>query len=174
MRKLAVCIFLVLIAFTCFSQKKIETVKDFSLSKYLGKWYEIYRMPFKYEKDLMNVTATYTLNNDSSISVFNEGYIGGPNGKYKTAKGKAKIPDKNKPGRIRVSFFGPFFSDYLIVDVDKENYMWALVVSKKGKLCWILSRKPGLDSEITNQLVEKAKSVGVDVSKFIKVMHTWK
>ena len=157
-----------------FSQNKIETIKNVSLTRYLGKWYEIYRMPFKFEKNLMNVTATYSLNDNSTIKVFNEGYVGGPNGKHKTAKGKAKVPNKAEPGRLRVSFFGPFYSDYLIVELDEVNYQWVLVVSKNKKLCWILSRKPGVNKEIADKLIEKAKSIGVDVSKLIKVMHTWK
>jgi lipocalin len=174
MKKILAFVLISLFFMNCFSQNKIETVKNVSLSRYLGKWYEIYRMPFKYEKDLMNVTATYSLNEDSTIKVLNEGYVGGPNGEHKIAKGKAKIPDKKNTGRLRVSFFGPFYSDYLIVDLDQEKYMWALVISKKGKLCWILSRKPGLNSEIIDRLVGKAKNLGVDVSKFIKVDHSWK
>lgn len=174
MRKLVVCVFVVLIDLTCFSLKKIETVKNVDLTRYLGKWYELYRMPFKYEKDLMNVTATYSFNADSTIKVYNEGYVGGPNGKHKTAIGKAKVPNISEPGRLRVSFFGPFYSDYLIVELDDINYQWALVISKNKKLCWILCRKPGINIEIKDRLIEKAKTLGVDITKLISVIHSWK
>jgi len=174
--KTKIIIFLTLftIIFNLMAQNKIETVKNLSLDKYLGKWYEIYRMPFKYEKDLMNVTATYALKKNGKISVLNEGYVGGPNGKHKIANGKAKIPDINQPGRLRVSFFGPFYADYLIVALDTENYQWSLVVTKNLKQCWILARRISLPQETVNMLIEKAKSLGVDVSKFIKVDQSWK
>ena len=37
-------------------------VKPFDKERYLGKWYEIARLDFKYEKKLNNTTAEYSLN----------------------------------------------------------------------------------------------------------------
>ena len=40
--------------------KGAKAVKPFDSKRYLGKWYEIAHLDFKYEKNLDNVTATYT------------------------------------------------------------------------------------------------------------------
>ena len=69
----------------------IPIVKNVDLQRYAGKWYEIARMPFYFEKDLVNVTATYTLRDDGKIQVLNEGYVKTPQGKRKQAKGRVKI-----------------------------------------------------------------------------------
>ena len=49
-------------------------VKPFDKERYLGKWYEIARIDFKYERDLNNTTAVYTLNDNGTIKVDNQGY----------------------------------------------------------------------------------------------------
>ena len=58
-------------------------VKPFDKEKYLGKWYEIARIDFKYEKDLNNTTAEYTLNTNGTIKVDNKGF-NTKNGEWKT------------------------------------------------------------------------------------------
>ena len=54
--------------------EKAEAVSPFNKEKYLGKWYEIARLDFKYEKDLNNTTANYTINPNNTIKVVNKGY----------------------------------------------------------------------------------------------------
>lgn len=51
-----------------------EAVQPFEKEKYLGKWYEIARMDFKFEKNLNNTTATYSINDNGTIKVDNRGY----------------------------------------------------------------------------------------------------
>jgi len=46
-------------------------VKPFNKEKYLGKWYEIARFDFKFERNLNNTTAQYSINEDGSIKVVN-------------------------------------------------------------------------------------------------------
>ena len=69
------------------------TVKHLELEKYLGTWYEIARFPHSFEKGLVGVTARYSLMNDGTISVVNQGYKGSLEGKTSRAEGKVKIPD---------------------------------------------------------------------------------
>ncbi len=82
-----------------------STVKKFDLKKYMGQWYEIARLPNSFEKGLVGVTATYSIHANDRITVVNKGFKGKLDGKLKTANGKAKIPDINDPGKLKVSFF---------------------------------------------------------------------
>ena len=83
----------------------------------------------------------------------------------KTANGHAKIPDPAQPGKLKVSFFLNFYSDYYILELDEENYNYALVGSSTDKYLWILSRAPQLPEEIKKKLVTAAERRGYDTNR---------
>lgn len=165
---------LLLIAFklTAMAQpdQTITNTFPFELSKYLGRWYEVARFDHSFERGLEGTTATYTLLNDGTIEVVNEGYKNGVNGKKQKAVGKAKLTSAATPRNLKVSFFWIFYSPYNILELD-ENYQYALIGSSSEKYLWILSRKPNMDNETYNMLLNKAKARGYDISKLIKVAH---
>jgi apolipoprotein D and lipocalin family protein len=140
-------------------------INGFFLDRYLGTWYEIARMPVSFEKDLDRVTATYSLRKDGKVEVLNQGYR---NGRKKVAHGRAKFAGNPDVGHLRVSFFGPFYADYIILALD-ENYTYAMVTSSSNKYLWILSRTPKLDQKILGGLLAKAKELGFDTQKLIMV-----
>ncbi len=141
--------------------------KDVELSRYLGTWYEIARIPNWFEKDLVGVTATYTLKPDGEIEVRNEGRIKTLDGEKKTAIGRAWVPDPDQPGRLKVSFFWLVSADYIVVELDKD-YQYALVGSGRDYL-WILSRTPQMDEAAYQGFLDKATSLGYDISRIEKV-----
>jgi len=143
-----------------------ETVQHFELERYLGKWYEIARFPHSFEKNLVGVTATYSLRKDGKIKVVNQGYKFTLDGKQKTAIGKAYIPNSDHPGRLKVSFFLFFYGDYFIMELDSD-YKWVLIGSSSDKYLWILSRTPRLEKDIIDQILLKAKERGYDISRLI-------
>jgi apolipoprotein D and lipocalin family protein len=146
-----------------------STVPSVEIDRYLGKWYEIARFPHRFEKGLIGVTATYTKRDDGKIAVLNAGYMNSFEGKYKEARGVAKIPDKDDPSKLKVSFFLFFYADYYILELDTVKYQYALVGSSSENYLWILGRNPLITDEIYNMLVEKAKARGYLVEKLIKV-----
>lgn len=158
--------------FGCNSSKEMvdkPTVPKLDLEKYTGTWYEIARFQHSFEKDLVGVTATYKLRNDGKIDVINAGYKNTLDGKYKEAKGIAKRPDPNEPGKLKVSFFLFFYAEYNVLALDTSNYQYALIGSSTPDYLWILSRTPSMDNETYNRLVKKAKDLGYDTSKLFKV-----
>lgn len=147
----------------------VTAVQNFEKDKYLGKWYEIARFDFRFERNLDNTTAEYSLNPDGTIKVLNKGY----NFKkqmWDSAEGKAKFVGTESEARLKVSFFGPFYAGYNVVDIDKD-YQTALVYGSSTKYIWILSRTKTIDNATKNRLLEKAKKDGYDLSQFIWVKH---
>ena len=129
----------------------------FETEKYIGKWYEIARIDNRFEKNLINVTAEYSLNPDGTIKVINKGYNKIKNTE-KLIEGKAKIIDK---GILKV-YFVPFFGgDYNVLYVDND-YQYAVVGGNKKNYLWILSRKDSLEEDIYDKLVEIASERGYD------------
>ena len=156
-------IFLGSCSFRSMTEINMVPVQDFEIEKYLGKWYEIARLPNWFEKDLIKVTATYEFLNNGKVKVTNEGYHIRKN-KYSTATGKAKFAGAEHVGHLKVSFFRPFYADYKIIELEKEGYRYALVASS-SKYLWILSRSPQLDKKTTEMLVKEADSLGFEVEK---------
>ena len=141
-------------------------IKNFDLYKYLGLWYEIARFDHKFERDMVNVKAEYVLRNDGKVDVINSGW---QNGRYKSAIGVAKQPNPGgNPGRLRVSFFLFFYSDYRVLMLDND-YQYALVSSKGPDYLWILSRTPEIDDEVRDKIVDEAKRRGFNTSRLIWV-----
>lgn len=140
----------------------MEPVAGFNLKKYLGTWYEIARMPVRFENNLNRVTATYSLRSDGKVKVENEG-VDTKSQKRKRAIGKAKFAGSTDTGYLKVSFFGPFYADYVILELD-QDYRYAMVASSR-KYLWILSRMPALDQNILVALTEKAKSLGFETER---------
>jgi len=120
--------------------------KTFDIEKYLGKWYEIARMDFRFERDLNNVTANYSRNDNGTIKVDNQGY-NYVTKEWKQAIGKAKPAGQPDEARLKVSFFGPFYSAYNVIALDSE-YKYALVAGKNLKYLWILSRETTVPESI--------------------------
>jgi apolipoprotein D and lipocalin family protein len=144
------------------------TVKKLELDKYLGTWYEIARFQHPFEKDLVGVTATYSIREDGKIKVLNQGYYKSLDGDLKTATGKAKRANNNEPGKFKVAFFLFFYADYNVLELD-ENYQWAVIGSNTPNYFWILSRTPQIPDELYNELVAKAQKRGYDIGKIYKV-----
>lgn len=143
-------------------------IKQLDIERYMGTWYEIARYDHKFEHGLVGVTATYSFRKDGKIRVVNRGYKGGFSGPVSEAIGKAKVPDKNEPGKLKVSFFWIFYGDYFVLDLDK-NYQWALIGSRSDKYLWILSRTPAISNNLKQQLLQKLSKRGYDTSKLIMV-----
>ena len=145
------------------------TVKALDLNRYLGKWYEIARFPHSFEKNLVGVTATYRLKADGMIEVLNEGFKNTLEGEHSKAIGKAKIPNKLESGKLKVSFFWIFYADYFVLELDEENYQYAMIGSSSDKYFWILCRTPQMDESVYNMLLDKARKRGYHLEKLYKV-----
>jgi len=148
---------------SCRTTRDLPTVDGVELTKYQGLWYEIARLPNSFEKGLECVTATYTLKSNGKIDVLNRGYSS-EKGKYKSARGTARVPDPDEPGKLKVSFFWPFSGDYYILQLDDE-YRYALIGDPSRKYLWILSRTSELDAAVYTRLMDHAKNSGFDTDQ---------
>ncbi|MDM7926138.1 MAG: lipocalin family protein [bacterium] len=149
------------------STDAIPPVPGFELNRYLGTWYEIVRLPHRFEKGQTRVTATYSLNPDGSIRVVNRGFKAARN-KWSQAEAKAWVPDPAVPARLKVRFFWPFSGEYKVIQLDPE-YRWAVVTSGTKNYFWILSRAPVMDEALLESLLATARDNGFDTAKMIRV-----
>jgi len=168
--KIILLILVVIFITSCTSAEKTinrYNKKDFELEKYLGKWYEIVRKDNNFEKNLINVTAEYSLKKNGDIQVKNSGF-NEVKSENNSVIGKAKVKYGESKNILKVSFFGPFYGDYIIMEIDKD-YKYALVRSSNEKFLWILSRESQLDLVIVEKLLQKAELDGITIENLIYV-----
>lgn len=138
-----------------------EPNKSVEIDRYLGRWYEVYRYEAAFFKDCEAVFADYTRNPDGSIRVVNSCRKGAVDGKLKTATGKAKIVDTASGAKLKVSFFGPFYGDYWVLD-RADDYQWAIVGEPSGRYMWVLSREPRITDSQKAMLRRRVEELGYD------------
>ncbi|MCD7973743.1 MAG: lipocalin family protein [Candidatus Azobacteroides sp.] len=143
--------------------KDLKVVEPFDASRYMGKWYEIARMDYIHEKNLINTTAEYSLNQDGTVTVVNRGY------NYKKEKeeqvtGKAKFAEYAHKGKLKVSFFGPFYDDYNVIALD-DDYKYAMVAGKNLDYLWLLSRETTIPYEVQKDFLSQAEALGYNIDK---------
>ena len=148
----------------------IEVIDEFDLSRYLGTWYEIARLDHSFERGLSSVSANYSMRDDGGVKVLNRGFDD-EEGEWDEAIGKAYFVGSTDAGQLKVSFFGPFYGGYNIIELDKAGYEYSLVVGPSKKYLWILARDPDLEPDVIKRLVEKAKTLGFATDDLIYVSH---
>lgn len=149
--------------------KGVTAVSSFEKTKYLGKWYEIARFDFRFEKGLNNTTAEYSLNSNGTIKVVNRGYDYEKK-IWKESIGKAKFVGNDSIAMLKVSFFGPFYAGYNVIAIDPE-YKYALVSGSSFDYLWILSREKSIPADIKSLYLEKAEKLGYKVSNLLWIEH---
>lgn len=148
----------------------VTPVQQFDVDRYLGRWYEIARLDHSFERGLERVTADYRLEPDGSISVTNRGYSKKLE-KWKEATGRALFVENPAEAHLKVSFFGPFYSSYVVFELDETNYQYAFVSGPNTKYLWLLARTPTVDEALKNKFTSKAAELGFAVDTLIWVEH---
>lgn len=169
-RRFACILFCVFLSACTGIPKGVEVIDNFELNNYLGLWYEIARLDHRFERDLTDVTANYSLREDGGVKVVNRGY-NTEDQEWQEAIGKAYFNGGPSQGRLKVSFFGPFYGGYNIVELDQKGYQWSMVVGPDRSYLWILSRTPDLDPAILDRLTNRAAELGFPGDELIFVTH---
>jgi len=156
----------------------IDNKVTVDLTRYMGRWYEITRLPTWFEKDCENVFADYSIATqphitnkaDIRVKVKNQCTL---QGVYKSVNGLARIIDTQTCSKLQVSFapFLPWFvagGSYWILNLDQDQYSWAMVGNPQKTCLWILSRDPWLNSSVYKYLINDANAKGFDTSNLIQ------
>lgn len=155
--------FLAVLASGCAaSTREIPAVKDFDLERYLGSWYEIARLPHRFERGMDFVRAEYTLDGDA-VKVVNSGIRDGEPRRI-VGRAEFKDPKAKRVGELRVSFFRPFYGDYRIIELDPE-YRVAVVTGATKDYLWILSREPEMPSSQLAEILDRLEKLGFATDK---------
>lgn len=151
----------------------LPVVPHVALERYAGVWYEIARLPNRFERDCeRDITATYKLLPDNRVDVLNQCVKA--DGTRMSARGLARSSD-GSTSRLEVRFapawlgIFPFvWGDYWVLDL-ASDYRWSMVGSPDCEYLWILSRQPEMAEEEVERLLAKAKALGFATGRVVYV-----
>lgn len=139
-------------------------VAEIELQPYLGLWYEQARLPNSFEEGCVRATAEYAEREDGLISVLNTCYEA--DGSSRDAKGRARVVGEEGEGKLKVSFFGPFWADYWVVE-RADDYSWSIVSEPDGKYLWILTRAETINAQERAVFEARVQALGYRPSDLV-------
>lgn len=151
----------------------VKSAVQVDLHRYLGQWYEIARLPTRFEKRCAsNVMTTYgQIGRRGRISVLNQ--CQSENGRRLSVRGVARMIEGYGNARLQVSFaplllrWLPWvWRDYWVLRVDGD-YRHALVGTPDREKLWLLSRTPHMADFDLEQLIASAIAQGFNTDKLI-------
>ena len=143
----------------------VEPVTGFDKSRYLGTWHEIARLDHSFERDLVDVTAEYSLRDDGAVRVINSG-TDSETGERKVAEGHAKFVGDDGTAHLKVSFFGPFYGSYIVFELDPD-YRYAFVAGYNTNYLWLLARETNISEDIRKRFTDRAGDLGFAVDDLV-------
>lgn len=154
----------------------VTAVHHLDLTRYLGRWYEICRLPLKWEDETAtDITANYSLNEDGNVRVDNRCFD--EDGKPSQAIGEATAVDEAN-SRLKVTFLPEFIrwipftsGDYWVLRIDPD-YRVALVGTPDRKYLWVLAREPNLPAGTLDEYLSEARRQGFHLDRLITPRHT--
>lgn len=159
------------------SRQPLPTAPSVDLTRYIGTWYEIARLPMWFQRHCIDSKAIYTILPDNKIAVHNECVT--DSGTLDQIDGIATVVDPTTNARLAVTFNNVFTrligpsreGNYWIIDLDPD-YRIAMVGTPDRRYLWILSRRPHLDDPTYQRLVAKAEALGFPISELIRVQRS--
>ncbi len=153
-------------AFAAAGVPPLATVPRVDLPRYMGVWYEIARIPHRFQEGCVGSSATYTLLPDGEVEVINR-CRDERTGAQRQAKGRAWSVDPEGNARLKVSFFWPFRGDYWIIDLG-DNYEYAAVGAPNRDYLWILSRTPEMSAAVYDGILVRVAAQGFDIARLVR------
>ena len=153
----------------CTSSAPLATVGSVELDRYYGTWYEIARLPNRFQAMCASDTRALYRPAGENVAVVNQCRTA--EGKVEQANGIAKIVAGSRGAKLRVSFFRPFYGDYWILELDPD-YRWVLVGEPGRDYAWILARETTLDEVTLQHLLARAAALGFNREAFVRTSHS--
>jgi len=140
--------------------------KPVELQRYVGRWYEVARVPNHFEKDRLcdGPTADYNQGADGALSVVQTCHENSPTGPTKVYRAAARILDPGPNTKFRLTFFKVVTKEYWVLD-HAPDYGWAIVGDPSGEYVWLFSRQPRAPQGLRDSLVARARALGYDIGK---------
>ena len=142
----------------------VEPTGRIELSKMMGRWYEVARVPNQLQNGCQAGASDWTAQ-ANGFAVVQSCRKNSPTGPLKTWKAKATVADPRTNAKFKMSFFGGIISqDYVVVEHRPEQG-WLVLATANGKYLWLMSQKPVLPAAIKTQALTRIRQLGFDIGR---------
>jgi apolipoprotein D and lipocalin family protein len=143
----------------------LPTVASVDVPRYMGTWYEIAKLPNRFQASCASDTVARYRLTEGGVDVLNR--CRRADGSVSSISGRATVVAGSAGARLRVSFFWPIFGDYWVLALD-PSYQTVLVGAPSRKYAWVLARTPTLDDARLQDLLARAQALGFDREAFVR------
>jgi len=145
----------------------VRPVAHVDLRRYMGTWYEIARLPNRYQRGCTASTATYALRSDGLVSMTDRCRLDSLTGPERVITARARVADTTTNAKLEVQFIWPIWGKYWVMDLDAD-YRWAVVGHPLRKYLWVLSRTPAMDPAVYAGIVRRIAAQGYDTTMIVR------
>jgi apolipoprotein D and lipocalin family protein len=141
-----------------------QPVSHIELTRMMGRWYEVARLPNKIQSGCQAGASDWTRNGEG-FNVIQTCHKGSPEGPLSEWKAKARVADPVSNAKFKMSFFGGLISqEYWVLD-ERPDQGWLILATHDGKYLWLMSQKPTLPVTVRIEAVARIKQLGFDVGR---------
>jgi apolipoprotein D and lipocalin family protein len=157
----------------CMAQSQVKSIPEFDVSRYMGTWYEIAKLPNWFQRKCVQGTqARYKVLGPTQIEVNNKCTTA--SGEEIQAIGLARPNGSGRPAQLEVRFAPEWtawlpmvWGAYWVLDLDAD-YQLAAVGDPSKSYLWILSRTPQVSADRYDALLQRLNVMGFDITKLEK------
>jgi apolipoprotein D and lipocalin family protein len=143
-----------------------QPTKPVDPTRYVGRWYEIARVPNSIQNKCEAQTSEWAKRSDGLFDVVQTCHVGSAAGPAKVWRGAGRSINDNG-SKIRIGFFGGFVhQDYWIID-RADDYSWCIMGTPNPRYLWLMSRHAVLPPALKQALVARARALGYDTSRLV-------
>ena len=174
---LVVVLLVIMIPIVGHAREPLQLVDTVDLDRYQGRWYEIARLPNRFQRQCAdNVSADYALRDDGRINVTNR--CREDNGRWRESSGIAR-PEKSdaRESALEVRFAPAWLSwlpvvwgEYRIIALG-EHYDYSVVGTENRQYLWFLARDPEVSESTRQTMLDAARNQGFDVDALSWTAH---
>ena len=172
-RCLAFTLMAAMLPMACMAQSQVKSIPEFDVSRYMGTWYEIAKLPNWFQRKCVQGTqARYKVLGPTQIEVNNKCTTA--SGEEIQAIGLARPNGSGRPAQLEVRFAPEWtawlpmvWGAYWVLDLDPD-YQLAAVGDPSKSYLWILSRTPVVSAERYDAVLQRLKVMGFDITKLEK------
>lgn len=162
------CSLLVLFVLHLPADKNIPVAKV-DLKKFSGTWYSLYSIPTLFDKGSRETTTKYTLNEEGYYNVSTT-YKKPGDEKVHVVTSKIFPNENDESAKMKAQFIWPIKVDYWVIEL-ANDYSYVVVGHPEHKFLFIMSRSPRMSKKTYEEIVERCRAKGYDVSKLTSQMH---
>jgi len=172
-RCLAFTLMAVVLPMACMAQSQVKSIPEFDVSRYMGTWYEISKLPNWFQRKCVQGTqARYKVLGPTQIEVNNKCTTA--SGEEIQAIGLARPNGSGRPAQLEVRFAPEWtawlpmvWGAYWVLDLDSD-YQLAAVGDPSKSYLWILSRTPQVSAERYDAVLQRLNMMGFDITQLEK------